>query len=262
MNKKALTFNYNGLANAIEMNCGVSPTYNPDNQPSAKFRALWDTGAFDESQAMAVGKEAGAKYICVSNVNSDDGFDFAIAYSLKDVETGGMVAHKRKTLAAGELKSAFAQISKSQLLASNNVVGNTSQKPTAETSNPQKSNFEEEDENDVSAATVSETSFCGCEIAEADLPEGADIPKGWRLPTLAELECMCQHKDEIGGFNFGVYLSSNKEQGYLKGIKFQFCNDVTVTGNYSIRVVRGGNSKLQSGTVRPQKRQILPLFLP
>jgi hypothetical protein len=28
MNKKALTFNYNGLANAIEMNCGVSPTYN------------------------------------------------------------------------------------------------------------------------------------------------------------------------------------------------------------------------------------------
>ncbi|MDR0829441.1 MAG: retroviral-like aspartic protease family protein [Prevotellaceae bacterium] len=44
-NLKALTFDYNGLTNIIETNCNICPTYNPDNQHSTKFRALWDTGA-------------------------------------------------------------------------------------------------------------------------------------------------------------------------------------------------------------------------
>jgi hypothetical protein len=221
--------------------------------PAALSSSVKVSGVFDESLTMKAGKSAGAKYICVSSVNSDDGKEFAITYNVKDAATGEIIVRERKSLTAGELKSAFAQISKSQLLASNNDVGNTSQKPTAETHAPPDTKTTDFKEKETAAPSAA-SSPCGCEIAEADLPDDAEIPKGWRLPTLKELECMCQHKDEIGGFNFGVYLSSDKEQGLSKGIKFQFCNEVSVDGSYSRRLVREtGNTVQESDEVKTSK---------
>ncbi|MDR0542124.1 MAG: penicillin-binding protein activator LpoB [Dysgonamonadaceae bacterium] len=192
-----------------------------------KEQGLQVSDAFDDNQMVEVGKLAGAKYICVSSINSVDGFEYTIVYRLVDVETGEIIMRERQKRGAGELNASFEKISKSKLFATGGSAAQT-------------------------ASSVTDRSVCDCEIATEDLPDDARIPAGWRLPTLAELECMCKNKGKIGGFHLGTYLSSAREQGYAKGIKFRFCDEAIINGsNVSRRLVRGGKTVERSGKEQP-----------
>ena len=68
------------------------------------------------------------------------------------------------------------------------------------------------------------------EIAQNDFPNDMNwekakiacekLGKGWRLPTIAELEFMYKNKDKIGGFKKAVYWSSTEGSGYAWGFYF------------------------------------------
>lgn len=170
--------------------------------------------AFSESQAIEVGRLTQAQYVCVSSVNTANEYEYRISYKLIDLETGETVegTDVREKATNVNFYEVVDKIAESKLFANNVKTG--------------------------SSNGGSNISVCGCEIQKQDLPQGAKIPAGWRLPTLKELKCMCENKEKIGGFNFGAYMSSTKQQGDYKGIKFQFCDEVFILGNYSIRVVR------------------------
>ena len=66
--------------------------------------------------------------------------------------------------------------------------------------------------------TVTYVSTCGIEVMLIDLPGKYTWPQairacpdGWRLPTARELDCMCDQKKRIGGFNGKQYWSSTED---------------------------------------------------
>jgi len=165
---------------------------------------------FSENQAIEVGRLAQAQYVCVSSVNTSNGYDYRITYRLIDLETGETLegADVRQSATNVNFYEVADKIADSKLF-------------------------------DDGVKDNSTTIFiCGLEVQKHDLPKNAKIPPGWRLPTLDELKCLCENKEKIGGFNFGTYLSSTKQAKNSKGIKFQFCDEVFVIGNHSVRVVR------------------------
>lgn len=171
-------------------------------------QSLQMSDEFDDDQAVKVGRLAGADYICTSSVNSANDFEYRIVYRLVNVETGETIASERKKATQNNVYDIIDEIANSTLFA-----------------------------NDKSAEYIS---ACNCQIQKQDLPTGENCPKGWRLPTLNELKCMCAEKNNIGGFNFGIYWSSTNSMGHRKGIKFDFCNEVFITGkSASIRCVEG-----------------------
>ena len=71
---------------------------------------------------------------------------------------------------------------------------------------------------------------CGITVAAADLPdtnmmsEGQTVcPEGWRLPTISELECMCENKVAIGGFGNSNYWSSTGDGNGYYAVNFDSC---------------------------------------
>lgn len=166
---------------------------------------------FDEYRAVEVGRLAGADYIMTSSANSANNIDFRLVYRLVDIRTGETIASERERATANTWYDVIDRIADSKLLAENDDRSNV---------------------------------FCGVEVQTQDHRVGAPIPAGWRLPTLTELRCICEHRDEIGGFNMGAYRSSTTDRGHTMGIRFQFCNEVLLTNpnEGSIRLVRGAIS--------------------
>jgi TolB-like protein len=197
----------NAIVDGLRNNSGIIVLERSALSQVMKEQGLQMSDDFNESQAVEVGNLAGASYICVSSINSANDFEYRIVYRLVDVKTGATLTSDRKKAVQNNLYDVFDEIAKSKLFA--------------------------QEENDA------DNSICGCEIQKQDLPEGTKIPSGWRLPNLAELKCMCENKDKIGSFNFGVYTSSKRSRGHSKGIKFQFCEEVfIINDNASIRLVR------------------------
>jgi hypothetical protein len=90
---------------------------------------------------------------------------------------------------------------------------------------------------------------CGVEVMLVDLPQKYKwanamraCPKGWRLPTSKELECLCENKKRIGGFNGKQYWSSDEAKKKDKSIS-RTMNDCKIEvedmdDEYSCRCVR------------------------
>ena len=93
---------------------------------------------------------------------------------------------------------------------------------------------------------ISSYKGCGIKIMENDLYKEkrrigeVNIPAGWRLPTVAELECMCKEKKEIGNFHTdgrwqSYFTSETDSWGYRYTITFDDCKkeletDFTTSG--------------------------------
>jgi TolB-like protein len=162
-------------------------------------------GAVDETNGAEVGKQAGANYVCLSSCNKS-GNDYMISYRLVDVTTGDVLMRERKTTTGGLLIQTINEIASSKLFA-------------------------------MSANNLS--SLCGFEIAKEDLRGSSTaVPQGWRLPTVSELQCMCEHKKEIGGFNAGEYLSSETKNGFRQGVKFNTCTQTAIIDQASVRCIK------------------------
>jgi len=174
----------------------------------------------DESQTVELGRLLGAEYICVSTVNVIRDSYYQINYRLVDVSTGEVVKKDKKTVMAGEILKVINDMSEESLFAG--VESKTDNKETGV------------------------KKFCGCEVQTQDYGEMAlnknDLkkacPAGWRLPTISELKCMCENKEKIGGFNYGIYYSSASDSGNPLGIIFNSCFEKAAIGKASVRCVR------------------------
>ncbi|MDR3151778.1 MAG: CsgG/HfaB family protein [Holosporaceae bacterium] len=161
---------------------------------------------FDDSKATEIGKFSGAKYICLSSCNKS-GYNYMISYRLVDVETGDVLFRERKTTTESSLMESINAIASEKLFAQ--------------------------------SSSSNELFFCDVEIMKTDF-KGSErnLPAGWRLPTISELRCMCEHKNEIGGFNGGEYISSEFKNSIRQGIRFNSCTQTTIIDQASIRCVK------------------------
>jgi TolB-like protein len=162
----------------------------------------------DESKGVEIGKLSGAKYICLSSCNKS-GYNYMISYRLVDVETGEILFRDRKTTTESSLMGTITEIAESKLFAQS------------------------------SSSSSNRLVFCGVEIMKEDF-RGSErnLPSGWRLPTVSELQCMCEHKKEIGGFNYSEYISGEFKNRFRQGVKFSSCTQTNIIDQASIRCVR------------------------
>ena len=101
---------------------------------------------------------------------------------------------------------------------------------------------------------------CNLEIMANDLYEGKesiediDIPEGWRLPSVEELECMCRNRRFIKGFSNEdepfYFTNEADKRGDIYVISFDDCEKKT-SNIAHIRLVTDGNYK--PPVVTPQK---------
>ena len=78
---------------------------------------------------------------------------------------------------------------------------------------------------------------CGIQIQKTDFYDKkivlgkAECPEGWRLPTRAELKCMCKEQDKIGNFKSNAYsnyfTSEFDEKGNVYIRSFDDCQEST-----------------------------------
>ncbi|MDR0605790.1 MAG: penicillin-binding protein activator LpoB [Bacteroidales bacterium] len=180
-----------------------------------KELSLQQSGFVDDEQIVELGRLAGAELVLISSINIVNN-NCLINYRLVDILTGTVLNRAKKTANFGTILEVINAISVEPLFADNN--------------------------NDK----TSPQNLCGCEVQREDFGEKAlsrkEIkkvePQGWRLPTLNELKCMCKNKEKIGGFNYGVYYSSEIKDGNPIGIRFNSCFETGIIGNASIRYVR------------------------
>jgi hypothetical protein len=175
--------------------------------------ALQQTGEVDDEQIIEIGRLAGAEFVLISSINLVNS-NYLINYRLVDAATGTVIKRARRTANLGTILDVINAISEEPL-------------------------FPENDK-------ASSENICGCEIQKQDFGEKTLSRKeqkstnaqGWRLPTLAELACMCKNKEKIGGFNYGIYYSSELKNGNPTGIRFNSCFETGIMGSASIRYVR------------------------
>jgi hypothetical protein len=183
---------------------------------------IQQSGFVDDEQMVEIGRMAGAQIVLLSSVNLIGG-NYLVNYRTVDVSAGTVLDKGRRTANAGTLLDMINALSQGPL-------------------------FTEED-------AAKDKSVCGLEIQEKDAGEYAlsrkdqkkVTPDGWRLPTVAELKCMCEEKETIGGFNYGEYWSSETRDGHGVGIRFTSCQETTIQLKASVRYVRspknGASSK-------------------
>ena len=92
--------------------------------------------------------------------------------------------------------------------------------------------------------------FCGIDILLKDLLGRYDhtsakraCPQGWRLPTSEELKCLCNNKEDIGGFNGIQYWTSETHPKKVKRAISRTMDDCKeyvedMTDKCSVRCVR------------------------
>ena len=96
---------------------------------------------------------------------------------------------------------------------------------------------------------ISSYKGCGIKIMENDLYKEkrrigeVNIPAGWRLPTVAELECMCKEKKQIGNLHIdgrwpGYFSSETDSWGCKYIINFDNCRKIYYTAIAYVRLVK------------------------
>ena len=171
------------------------------------------SGFVTDEQIVELGRLAGAEVILLISVNQVGSY-YKIRYRLVDISTGTVQNSLAKDASVGNILDVINAISEGPLWENTNIEKNKK--------------------------------ICGLEIQEQDTGEYFLRPKeqkrktkdGWRLPTVRELKCMCENKEEVGGFNYGVYWSSESKNGYGTGIRFNSCTEVSIQLKASVRYVR------------------------
>ncbi|GHT14594.1 hypothetical protein AGMMS4956_12690 [Bacteroidia bacterium] len=168
-------------------------------------------GAVADDQLSKLGQQMGVDYVCIAEV-VPLGRAFFISARLVNVETAGVEVTADATCEnPREINSVVASANElaAKLVNPDAVVASAPKASVKET--PQAAPVVIPKDKSVSDFTD-----CGCEIKVTDMGKqtfnNMTCPKGWRVPTLNELSCMCQNEDKIGGFSVGMFKLAQKDR--------------------------------------------------
>jgi hypothetical protein len=218
-----------------------------------KEQAFQSSDMADNSQATELGKLVGANKIVLSAVSLVGGRNM-LSIKIIDVQTATIDQQKTKIVNTNDLLDAVEPLTL-ELLGEEAVYKKQetqfvqTEKPGKKQETPAAAPIIVQIESKNNSETqASHFTSCGIEVMAGDLPgkyrwEAAlqACPKGWRLPTAKELECICKHKKSIGGFYGKQYWTSDAKSS-KKSIS-RTLNDCEIevednTNEYPCRCVR------------------------
>jgi len=184
------------------------------------------SGLVDDEQLIQFGKALRADYVCYASVNKYSERGYRISYKLIDVATAEILDMNSETVRDGidGLLTATDNIAV-KLFSDKRKNGDSS--------------------NNVSVETTG-VHICGLTVAKSDLPYEytrskamTACPSGWRLPTLAELTCVCENREKIGSYAIGkgYWSSTTIGNDYLAvGFFSSSCFPLNHNPNTNLRV--------------------------
>jgi hypothetical protein len=216
-----------------------------------KEQEFSNSGAVDDSQATEIGKLAGANKVVLSVVTLAGGRNM-LSVKIIDVQTATIDQQKSKIVSSNDLLYAVEPLTAE-------LLGEKVPETTLKSKPAEIASVEENMDNNATTDNSSIITACGCEIQVTDAIQGLSnyiivarlnelkkagnlfgeytfpqvldgfCPDGWRTPTFAELQCIYNERNKIGGFgNGGYYFSSKFYRMGFAGIDFDSGKEKTI----------------------------------
>jgi len=228
-------------------------------QQIMKEQKMSNTDEFDDSQATALGKLAGANKVVLSVISMVGGRNM-LSVKVIDVQTATVELQKTQIVNSSDLLDVVAPLTLELLgeVSTGGVIISTNQPNKTNNTETNKPNNTET--NKTNSSETHKTIFtCGCEIQVNDLYaqkttwKSNICPDGWRLPTRDELKCMCTEQKIIGNFKnnaFSNYFTSEfDKKGKIYVWSFDDCQESTENVDGGQAWVRCVRNKTNIGNV-------------
>jgi hypothetical protein len=209
-----------------------------------KEQQYQQSGNVADDQLSELGKQFGVDLVCVAEV-VPVARAFFISARFVNVETATVEATADVT--CDNIRDIQAIVASANELAESllNPVGVSSPSKAASKAPSSYASPAAEEERVARSAKVyvSDYTGCGFEVQAKDAPNSTwsnnVCPKGWRLPSRSELECMCNKAKQIGNFTIDSrpYWSdeeANDKKAY--GVTFNDCEEEKEAKSKSLRV--------------------------